>query len=252
MEKLSRRRRKRRAAKNALIALAIAAAVAAGAYFTWVFPKRSANEAAPEPGQESILAAPSPSPSPSPTPKIELPVRDASLYTASLNISTRERSLSGRLLIDYVNTGIETLYSLTVGLYPNAVSPGCMKINALALNGQRAYYTLSDSGDTVTLPLLNELETGESCLVYFEFDIDLSMGYGDGLSLISPLPLIAEDEGMISAEPPEYAAPSQYRVRLFGDTLLIVDTTFEQKPAHSGYMFTAERAIRLDMGVRRG
>lgn len=252
MEKLSKRRRKRRAAKNALIALAIAAAAAAGAYFTWLLPKRGAEEQ--EPQQASILAAPSasPAPSPSPTPAVQLPSREVSLYTASLNINTREKTLSGRLLIDYVNTGTGTLYSLTVGLYPNAVSPGCMSITALGLNGQRAYYTLSDSGDAITLPLLNELEKGESCLIYFEFDIDLNMGYGEGLKLVSPLPLVAEDEGMISAEPPEYAAPSQYRVRLFGDTLLIVDTTLEQKPAHSGYLFTAERAIRVDMGVRRG
>ena len=94
-----------------------------------------------------------------------------------------------------------------------------MEVTGVALNGEMAYYTLD--GPVLTLPLLNELDPGQSCRIYIRFSIDLTMGYGNGLDLICPLPLVAEDRDMLE-EPgaPEYGAPAEYRVRLYGDTLL--------------------------------
>ena len=102
-------------------------------------------------------------------------------------------------------------------------------------------------------PLLNELDPGQSCRIYIRFSIDLTMGYGNGLDLICPLPLVAEDRDMLE-EPgaPEYGAPAEYRVRLYGDTLLITETSFEQLEASTGYMFGAEKAVRFDVKVKRG
>lgn len=110
------------------------------------------------------------------------------------------------MLIDYVSRQVETVYSLDIGLYPNAVAPGCMEVTGVALNGEMAYYTLD--GPVLTLPLLNELDPGQSCRIYIRFSIDLTMGYGNGLDLICPLPLVAEDRDMLE-EPgaPEYGAP---------------------------------------------
>ena len=55
---------------------------------------------------------------------------------------------------------------------------------------------------------------------------------------------MAEDRDMLE-EPgaPEYGAPAEYRVRLYGDTLLVTETSFEQLEASTGYMFGAEKAV---------
>ena len=41
-------------------------------------------------------------------------------------------------------------------------------------------------------------------------------------------------------------------MRLYGDTLLVTETSFEQLEASTGYMFGAEKAVRFDVKVKRG
>ena len=240
MENTAKRKRKKRALKRGILITAGVLAFLALCYLVWTglgaIPLKGEAEntsAAAEP----IIPDLTPEPAAAPTPDIAPAGRTDSLYAASLYIDTKGRRAEGQVLIDYVSRQVETVYSLDIGLYPNAVAPGCMEVTGVALNGEMAYYTLD--GPVLTLPLLNELDPGQSCRIYIRFSIDL--------------PLVAEDRDMLE-EPgaPEYGAPAEYRVRLYGDTLLITETSFEQLEASTGYMFGAEKAVRFDVKVKRG
>lgn len=254
MENTAKRKRKKRALRRGILITAGVLAFLALCYLVWTglgaIPLKGEaenNSSAAEP----LIPDLTPEPAAAPTPDIAPAGRTDSLYAASLYIDTKGRRAEGQVLIDYVSRQVETVYSLDIGLYPNAVAPGCMEVTDVALNGEMAYYTLD--GPVLTLPLLNELDPGQSCRIYIRFSIDLTMGYGNGLDLICPLPLVAEDRDMLE-EPgaPEYGAPAEYRVRLYGDTMLITETSFEQLEASTGYMFGAEKAVRFDVKVKRG
>lgn len=248
MENTARQKRKRRALKRGVLIAAGALALLALCLVLWtrlgIAPPEE-EPAAAEPAIPDLAPEPTPAPAAAPVSRAD------SLYVASLSIDTKGRRAEGQVLIDYVSRQTETIYSLDIGLYPNAVAPGCMEITGAALNGETAYYTLE--GHVLTLPLLNELEPGQSCRVYLRFDIDLSGDYGNDLELVCPLPLVAEDRDMME-EPgaPEYGAPAEYRVRLYGDTLLVTETSFEQLEAPTGYMFGAKKAARFDIKIKRG
>ena len=253
MESKARRKRKKRALRRGIFITAGALAFLAACCLVWtklgVMPHKDRAEdtsAAATPIIPDITPAPSAA-----APAITQVSRADSLYIASLNLDTKGKRAEGQVLIDYVSRRTETVYSLDIGLYPNAVAAGCMEVTGVALNGETAYYTLD--GAVLTLPLLNELDPGQSCRIYIKFSIDLTKGYGNDMSLVCPLPLVAEDRDMLK-EPgaPEYGAPAEYRVRLYGDTLLLTETSFEQLEAPTGYMFGAEKAIRFDIKIKRG
>lgn len=253
MENTAKRKRKKRALRRGILIAAGVAAFLAACCLVWTklgaMPQENGEEDASA-GATPVIPDITPAPSASP-PAAAQHSRDGSLYIASLYIDTKEKRAEGQVLIDYVSRRAETVYSLDIGLYPNAVAAGCMEVTGVALNGETAYYTLD--GAALTLPLLNELDPGQSCRIYIKFSIDLTKGYGKDMDLICPLPLIAEDSDMLE-EPgaPEYGAPAEYRVRLYGDTLLLTETSFGQLEAPTGYMFGADKAIRFDIKIKRG
>ena len=253
MENKAKRKRKKRALRRGVLITAGVLAFLAACCLVWTrlgaIPRRDRAEDT-LPAATPVIPDITPAPSAA-APAITQVSRADSLYTASLHIDTRDRRAEGQVLIDYVSRRVETVYSLDIGLYPNAVAAGCMEVTGVALNGEMAYYTLD--GAVLTLPLLNELDPGQSCRIYIKFSIDLTKDYGNDMSLVCPLPLVAEDRDMLK-EPgaPEYGAPAEYRVRLYGDTLLLTETSFEQLEAPTGYMFGAEKAIRFDIKIKRG
>ena len=255
MENKARRKRKRRALRRGILTAAGILAMLAACYIVWeglgAIPRKEKGGAVPS--AAPVIPSLTPAPTAAPTPAIAPAVRADSLYVASINADTKGKSVKGRVLIDYVSRRADTVYALDIGLYPNAVAPGCMEIESVALNGETAYYTLEQGGAALTLPLLNELSPGQSCRIYIKFSIDLTKGYGGDLNLICPLPLIAEERDMMEGVgAPEYGAPAEYRVRLYGDTLLVTETPFERLEAQSGYMFGADKAIRFDIKITRG
>ena len=183
MENTAKRKRKKRALKRGILITAGVLAFLALCYLVWTglgaIPLKGEAENTSS-AAEPLIPDLTPEPAAAPTPDIAPAGRTDSLYAASLYIDTKGRRAEGQVLIDYVSRQVETVYSLDIGLYPNAVAPGCMEVTGVALNGEMAYYTLD--GPVLTLPLLNELDPGQSCRIYIRFSIDLTMGYG--LSLI--------------------------------------------------------------------
>ena len=167
MENTAKRKRKKRALKRGILITAGVLAFLALCYLVWTglgaIPLKGEAENTSS-AAEPLIPDLTPEPAAAPTPDIAPAGRTDSLYAASLYIDTKGKRAEGQVLIDYVSRQVETVYSLDIGLYPNAVAPGCMEVTGVALNGEMAYYTLD--GPVLTLPLLNELDPGQSCRIY--------------------------------------------------------------------------------------
>ena len=139
------------------------------------------------------VAAPSPAPKATHTPQPTLPLRQSqlprTLYQGRLSITGDQAE--GELSLTYVNNGTETLYSLYLHLYPNTQVPGSLTIQAVSLDGIRAYYTLEGEGTRLCVPLVTELRSGEAARLFLRFTVQIPK-YGFGLALAGSdaLPLL--------------------------------------------------------------
>lgn len=98
--------------------------------------------------------------------------------------------LYAKLRVLYQNTTPDTLYELVFHLYPNAYAsadgPGTQEaggkrnfdagriiVSAVSLNGEIAYFTVSEDGMLLHVPLVKELLPSENAEVYIEFAVDV-------------------------------------------------------------------------------
>ena len=126
---------------------------------------------------------PEETPEPTPEPKwAPRPAQDAaetdrreSLYEAVLSVSRdRHPTVAGKLRLTYVNTSNDTLYAVKLRLHANDVAPGSFALGEVAVNSERAFYTLSGENESilaVALPL--EITPGQSAEIYLSFTASL-------------------------------------------------------------------------------
>lgn len=183
-------------------------------------PAPTAAEARPQGGATAAPAAPAPG------------GLEQNRHQASLAVT--ETALQGQISIAYVNKGQDTLYAINLHLHPNAVQPGSMAIQAVTLNGVRAYHTFEREGAILNVPLINELEPGEEARLYVEFTVALPQegGFGQlpeentGLALyhVFPMPAIYEDTWRLYAQPGEveYTPLADWQVLLETERLPMV------------------------------
>lgn len=204
-----------------LVAVSPAALETAGVMATPVpSAEAAAPDAAPEPAP-SPTEPPTPARTPFPAPAIRRSVLERSLYQGSLSIGKTQAR--GRLSLTYVNNGIETLYVIFLHLHPNARAPGSLSIQAVALDGVRAYYTLEGEGALLRLPLVNELRGGEAVRIYLEFSVEipengseaaLAADGGFPLSGVFPMAAVYENGWITDATPDrvDYAPLADWRL----------------------------------------
>ena len=156
-----------------LAALALAAALSALPGMRG--ETRAEPEKTPNLWGESLAETPEPTPEPDWAPEPLEGVQQArteSLYEAAVSIDPRAAKVYGKLRLQYVNTSPDVLYAITLRLHANDVSPGCFVPGTVAVNGERAYYTLSgENGSILTVPLPLEIAPGESAELYLGFTI---------------------------------------------------------------------------------
>jgi hypothetical protein len=96
-----------------------------------------------------------------------------SLYEAVIAVDTKEELLFGKLRLTYVNRYADSLFTVMMNLFPNAVSENCLTLTLVTVNGFDADYTLSADNTHLTIPLMRELKTGESTPIYIEYIIKI-------------------------------------------------------------------------------
>ncbi len=203
-------------------------------------------------------AAPSPSPEAPRTPLPTLPLRRSqlvrSLYQGSLSIA--QDQARGELSLTYVNNGTETLYSLYLHLYPNTQVPGSLTIEAVALDGIRAYYTLEGEGTRLCVPLVTELRSGEAARLFLRFAVQIPK-YGFGLALAGSdaLPLLCVfptaavyENGWVTeatADPGrvDYAPLADWRLLIESARTPLFTGGNMQKLGEGRYLCTAQAAL---------
>ncbi len=238
-----------------LAALALAAALTAlpaGPGGTRAEPAETRN-----PWGKPVVETPEPTPEPdwAPEPAASAqPPRTESLYEAALSIVPYNATVSGRLRLTYVNTTPDVLYALKLHLHANDVSPGCLSLSTVSVNGERAYYALSgENGSILTVPLPLEIAPGESAELYLGFTIAVPntgsrFGVNDaGLMLGNFLPVMAVYEnGAWRTDPYTdqgdafYSETADYRVAVtFPKTHVLAHTgsTLEQTENYYEYTY---------------
>ncbi len=221
-------RKKRRAVMTA--AIAAGALLVCAAVLLFIFRPFSASS----PGVDGETPPPLSSPKATPTPDAdgEAPEGARSLYEAAVDYDAGTRTLSGGLNLTYANVSTDSLYALYLRLYPNAVSEGCMSVEAAAVNGMESYYELSGGGTVLMVPFAPELAPGERAVIYIEFQITMpalndrfGAGTGGAVALGNFLPIAAiyEDGGWrldpyVSFGDPFYSEIADYEVALTVDS----------------------------------
>ncbi len=187
---------------------------------------------APDPAHTPDITATPPqsaSPAPSATPEASAaPIQAAlSRYDAVLTVEPAANSLTGRLRLTYVNRYAESLFSVVLNLFPNAVKPGCLSLFKVTAEGLNADYTLSTDGTHLTVPLMRELKPGESTLLYVEYAVLLPktndrFGVGENrLMLGNCIPIAAvyengawREDAYIDTGDSFYSEVADYRVAI--------------------------------------
>lgn len=190
----------------------------------------------------------SPSSTPGATPAAPKTGKPAALpqisYSAALQLAPSYDRFYGKMSVDYVNTTGDTLYELVFHLYPNAYAkadgPGAAEaqqsygkifskgqtiISSVSLNGDLAYFTVSDDGMLLTVPFVKELQPGEKAAVFIEFAVDVPTRNGRfgktqlGYQLGNFLPILAvyQDGSWMSGAytpigDPFYSETADYKV----------------------------------------
>ncbi len=251
-------RKKKRAAMTA--AIAAGALLVCAAALILIFRPFSASS----PGARDETPTTISNPEATPTPDAggeEAPKMARSLYEAAVDYDAGTRTLIGGLNLTYANPSADSLYALYLRLYPNAVSEGCMSVDAVAVNGMESYYELSGGGTILMIPFAPELDPGERTVVYIEFKItvpELNDRFGAGtsgavaLGNFLPIAAIYEDSGWrldpyVSFGDPFYSEIADYEVALTVDSGYTVACTGTQasKSEENGrikYLFHAPEA----------
>lgn len=122
---------------------------------------------------EETPPEPTPEPDWAPTPAADAQAaRTGNLYEAVLSVDPRTAGIYGKLRLTYVNTSSDVLYAVKLRLHANDVSSGCLTLETVAVNGERAYYELSgEAGSILTVPLPLEIAPGGSAELYLGFHI---------------------------------------------------------------------------------
>ncbi len=233
MENRERKDKKHKKSRRGLLLGLVFAGLILGGAYLWFFvleisplpwaPRVEQAEAVPVP-----TAAPEPEPTPEPT--LYIPKPEVNIYTARL--WAEEESIGGSLLVHYINTASDTIYSVPFHLYPNTVTPEALRVERLSLDGKEAYYVMD--GDILNVPLAVELAPGEDCTIYMEFAVDLYGGeYGEDGELAYLLPAVGvyENGWLMDALPGDtaYTAPATYSVIVEGEAACGI---FESEPGH--------------------
>ena len=206
--------------------LPVLAAVASGLALFFIFWNRGGSEEQPatQTPFPTVTATPAVA-APAPTAAVHTSPLTRSLYKAQLNLDWENHTLLGTLELHYLNTSPDTLYAIRLHLYPNTVSPGCMTIDSIALNSYLNYYTVTgEKGDILSVPLINELRTGEACCLFIRFTIAIPESAGFGFAdsktalLPCPFPIAAcyENDWVLDATSTDlnYAPVADFRVIL--------------------------------------
>lgn len=206
--------------------LPVLATVAFGLALFFILGNRGGSEEQPaaQTPLPTTMAAPA-EPSPAPTAAVRTSPLTRSLYKARLDLNWESRTLFGTLELHYLNTSPDTLYAIRLHLYPNTMSPGCMSIDSVALNSYVNYSTVTgEAGDILNVPLINELRTGEACLLFIQFTITIpesgEFGFADKQTALLPcaFPVAAyyENGWVLDATTTDlnYAPVSDFRVIL--------------------------------------
>lgn len=161
-------------------------------------------------------------------PESDTEALERNLYEAVLRIDPQTGTLKGQLRLHYLNNTEDTLHELKLWLYPNALaaaaeaeaqaspapspSPAvtgtpaptathCLTLTDLTLNGETAYYTLSEDGALLSIPLSADLLPGEQATLYLSYSIAIPaaanfFGYTDNSVMLGwafPTAVMYED-----------------------------------------------------------
>ncbi len=241
-----------------------AAILIATLFLTGVFtlPLSGVSAGTPAPSPAATLSAPTPTQSLStPTPKLtpeasatptqgDVPTgagRPTSApntsYALAMELKPSHDRLYAMLRVEYENVTKDTLYELPFHLHPNAYQSasapggeasdgykngfdkGDIIVSSVSLNGELAYFTVSDDGMLLTVPFIKELLPGERAEVAIEFVVDVPERDGRfgrtelGYQLGNFLPILAvyQDgkwmtDGYAPIGDPYYSEVADYRV----------------------------------------
>ncbi len=145
-----------------------------------------ASPATPTPAPEE----PAPTPETGPAAKGKPSGAPHTRYELAAELRPSHDRLYAKLRVEYQNVTPDTLYELMFHLYPNAFAdangPGAkergyhggfdagrMIVSAVSLDGELAYFTVSDDGMLLHVPFVKELAPGESTQVFIEFVVDV-------------------------------------------------------------------------------
>ncbi|MDO5112686.1 MAG: M1 family metallopeptidase [Clostridia bacterium] len=118
-------------------------------------------------------------------------------YTVRLEMEPEKGVVEGEMRVDFVNNTSATLYELVLRLWPNAVEKGCMKIGSVTQDEADTFYTLSDDGTTLFVPVNHDLVPGGEASVFLTFRMTVPertgrFGKNDlGVMLGNALPILA-------------------------------------------------------------
>lgn len=117
-------------------------------------------------------APPSPAPTPEASPSPVPAVRSA--YTALVEADPANARVDVELSLDYYNDTGDTLYALTLRLWPNAIAPGSVELTSLSQAGEDCYYSLSESDPSVLhIPLSRDLAPGGRVELGFAYSLQV-------------------------------------------------------------------------------
>ncbi len=215
-------------------------------------PSPAITNAPPSPTQAVPTPAPETSPDPSATPvQGEAPAgagrptnAPKTSYALAMELRPSHNRLYAMLRVEYENVTGDTLYELPFHLHPNAYQNasapgngeasdsysgnfdvGDVIVSSVSLNGDLAYFKISDDGMLLTVPFIKELLPGERAEVAIEFVVDVPERDGRfgrtelGYQLGNFLPILAvyQDGGWITdgyapIGDPYYSEVADYRV----------------------------------------
>ncbi len=162
-------------------------------------PVVTAAQAAAAPAK---TATPTEAPAETPQPK------KRTQYTVRLEMEPDEGVVNGEMRIDFVNNTSFTLYELVLRLWPNAVEKGCMKITGVTQDEADAFYTLSDDGTTLYVPVSRDLTPCAEASIFLTFQIQTPERAGRfgktdlGVMLGNALPILAVvEDGVWRVDP---------------------------------------------------
>ena len=220
----------------------------------------------PAPSPTVTLASPSPTQA-APTPTLpatpapsETPVQGEAVpagagrplsapntsYALAMELRPSHDRLYAMLRVEYENVTGDTLFELPFHLHPNAYqnasapgnneasnsykggfNRGDVIVSSVSLNGELAYFKVSDDGMLLTVPFVKELLPGERAEVAIEFVVDVPERNGRfgrtelGYQLGNFLPILAvyQDGGWVTDTyapigDPYYSEVADYRVAL--------------------------------------